>query len=116
MALPTLTPEQRQAALAKAAEARAARTALLAKVKAGELTFAQLLERDDDIAKKIKVSQALRAVKGVGPAKATALMEEAGVDEKRRLGGLGAQQRTTGRATCIRPSCQSPAGSSSASL
>ena len=81
MALPTLTPEQRQAALAKAAEARAARTALLAKVKAGELTFAQLLERDDDIAKKIKVSQALRAVKGVGPAKATALMEEAGLTQ-----------------------------------
>ncbi|MEV0586420.1 integration host factor, actinobacterial type [Nonomuraea sp. NPDC050310] len=93
MALPTLTPEQRKAALEKAAQARAERTALLGKVKSGELTFAQLLERDDDIAKKIKVSQALRAVKGIGPAKATALMEEAGVDEKRRLGGLGAQQR-----------------------
>lgn len=57
MALPTLTPEQRKAALEKAAEARAARTALLAKVKAGELSFSQLLERDDDIAKKIKVSR-----------------------------------------------------------
>jgi predicted flap endonuclease-1-like 5' DNA nuclease len=93
MALPTLTPEQRQAALEKAAEARAARAALLAKVKAGELSFADLLSREDEIAKKIKVSQALRALRGVGPAKASALMEQAGVDESRRIGGLGAQQR-----------------------
>ena len=45
MALPTLTPEQRKAALEKAAEARAARTAQLAKDKAGEVTYSQLLER-----------------------------------------------------------------------
>ncbi|MCG5218195.1 integration host factor, actinobacterial type [Streptosporangium sp. KLBMP 9127] len=93
MALPTLTPEQRQAALEKAAEARAARAALLAKIKTGELSFSDLLTREDDITKKTKVSQALRAVKGVGPAKATALMEQAGVDVNRRIGGLGAQQR-----------------------
>jgi hypothetical protein len=38
MALPTMTPEQRADALAKAAEARTARSALLAKVKSGDLT------------------------------------------------------------------------------
>ena len=39
MALPTLSPEQRQEALAKAREARAARSVLLAEVKAGTLTL-----------------------------------------------------------------------------
>ncbi len=39
MALPTLSPEQRQAALEKAREARAARSALLAGLKAGTLTL-----------------------------------------------------------------------------
>lgn len=64
MALPKLTPEQRQAALAKAAETRTARAKLLAEVKAGALSLEQLLGRDDDIAKRIKVSQALRALPG----------------------------------------------------
>ncbi|GGL27828.1 integration host factor, actinobacterial type [Planomonospora parontospora] len=93
MALPTLTPEQRQAALAKAAETRAARAKLLADVKSGAVTFKQLLDRDDEIAKRIKVSQALRALPGVGTVKAAQLMVQADVDEARRLGGLGAQQR-----------------------
>ncbi|HTI25539.1 MAG TPA: integration host factor, partial [Kutzneria sp.] len=42
MALPTLTPEQRAEALAKAAEARKARTALLASIKSGETTFGEV--------------------------------------------------------------------------
>ncbi|GAA4236590.1 hypothetical protein FHR32_008270 [Streptosporangium album] len=93
MALPKLTPEQRQAALAKAAETRTARAKLLAEVKSGSVSLEQLLGRDDDIAKRIKVSQALRALPGIGNVKAAQLMEEADVDEARRLGGLGAQQR-----------------------
>ncbi|MFJ5993168.1 hypothetical protein [Lentzea sp. NPDC092896] len=40
MALPTLNPEQRQAALAKAAEARTARPELMRALKAGETTLA----------------------------------------------------------------------------
>lgn len=62
MALPKLTPEQRQAALVKAAETRTARAKLLAEVKNGALSLEQLLGREDDIAKRIKVSQALRAL------------------------------------------------------
>ncbi|WP_433256575.1 integration host factor, actinobacterial type [Streptosporangium sp. CA-135522] len=93
MALPKLTPEQRQAALVKAAETRTARAKLLAEVKAGSVSLEQLLDRDDDIAKRIKVSQALRALPGIGNVKAAQLMAEAEVDEARRLGGLGAQQR-----------------------
>ena len=93
MALPTMTPEQRQVALTKAREARAARSALLAEVKAGTLTLADVLGREDDLARRTKVSQVLRAVPGVGPARAAAIMERAGIPPERRVGGLGARQR-----------------------
>jgi hypothetical protein len=43
MALPTLTPEQRQAALAKASEARKARSELLAALKAGTIGMTEVL-------------------------------------------------------------------------
>jgi hypothetical protein len=94
MALPTMTPEQRENALAKAAEARKARSVLLAQVKSGEMNLAQVFDRADDIAKKTRVMQVLRALPGYGPAKVTALLANSGVDEKRRVGGLTVAQRT----------------------
>ena len=94
MPLPTLTPEQRAAALAKATEARQARSALLAEVKSGALTLEQILDRaDDEVVKKTRVQQVLRALPGYGAAKVTALMTASGVDEKRRVGGLTSAQR-----------------------
>jgi hypothetical protein len=93
MALPTLTPEQRAEALAKAQAARKERSELLASVKAGKVTIAQLLDRKDNVVKKTKVSQIIKALPGYGPAKAAAVMEEAGIDDNRRVGGLGDQQR-----------------------
>src|SRR5260221_11024384 len=93
MALPALSPEQRQAALEKAREARAARSALLAGLKAGPLTLADVLARDDDIARRTSVAQVVRALPGVGPARAAAAMERAGIILDRRVGGLGARQR-----------------------
>lgn len=93
MALPVLSPEQRQEALAKAREARAARSALLADLKTGTLTLAYVLGRDDDLARKTKVAQLVRALPGVGNARAAAIMERAGIPAQRRVGGLGARQR-----------------------
>ncbi len=93
MALPVLSPEQRQVALEKAREARAARSALLASVKEGSLTLADVLGREDDLARRTKVNQVLRALPGVGPARASAVMERAGITADRRVGGLGARQR-----------------------
>ena len=93
MPLPALSPEQRQAALQKAREARAARSALLAGLKAGTLTLAEVLGRDDDLARKTKVAQVVRAVPGVGKARAAAIMERTGIPAERRIGGLGARQR-----------------------
>ena len=94
MPLPTMTPEQRADALAKATEARQARSALLAQVKSGAVSLKQVFDRaDDEVVKKTRVLQVLRALPGYGPAKVTALMTASGVDEKRRVGGLTSAQR-----------------------
>jgi hypothetical protein len=57
------------------------------------LTAKQVFERDDEIAKKTRVMQVLRALPGYGAAKVTALMTTCEVDEKRRVGGLTSGQR-----------------------
>ena len=95
MALPTLTPEQREAAQAKSREARQARSALLAGIKSGDETIPAVLDRgrSDPIAGKTKVSQLVRALPGYGPAKASAVLEQAGIPEDRRVAGLGSRQR-----------------------
>src|SRR4051794_41571548 len=94
MVLPMMTPEQRSDALAKAVEARQARSTLLARVKSRDLTPGQVFERtDDEIVKKTRVQQVLRALPGYGPAKVAALMTDSGVDEKRRVGGVTKAQR-----------------------
>lgn len=93
MALPTLTPEQRQAALAKASEARKSRSELLAALKSGTTSMTEVLAREDDVAKKTKVTAAVKALPGYGPAKAAAVLAQAGIPDTRRIGGLGEQQR-----------------------
>ncbi len=96
MALPTLTPEQRAEALAKAAEARKARSELLASIKSGKQNIASVLNRakDDDTVGKTKVVALLKAVPGVGAVKAAALLEQADIDPSRRAKGLGDRQRS----------------------
>ena len=71
MALPTLTPEQRAEALAKAAEARKARSELLASIKAGKTTIDKVLAKakEDKTIGKTKVKQLLMAVPGLGAVK-----------------------------------------------
>jgi hypothetical protein len=93
MALPTLTPEQRQAPLAKASRARKARSELLAALKAGTITMGEVLAREDDVAKKTKVTAAVKALPGYGPARTAAVLAQAGIPAVRRIGGLGEQQR-----------------------
>ncbi len=94
MALPSLTPEQRAAALEKAAEARKARAEVKNRLKQGGTTLPEVLAEGQktDIVGKMKVSAVLEALPGVGKAKAKAIMEELGIAETRRVRGLGANQ------------------------
>lgn len=92
---PSLTPEQRQAALAKAAEARRARAEIKERLKMGSITLAELLTQaeTDDMVAGIKVLAVLESLPGVGKVKARRTMDEVGIADTRRLRGLGDQQR-----------------------
>jgi len=95
VALPVLSPDQRAAALAKAAAARTARAQLLAGLKAGEHSLAEVLARagTDEVVAKTKVAALLKALPGVGDKRAAALMDQAGIPATRRAAGLGQRQR-----------------------
>jgi hypothetical protein len=93
---PALTPEQRQAALDKAAAARRERAELKEKLKMGSVNLRELLNLADnhEVVAKMKVLAVLESLPGVGKVKARRTMEEIGISETRRVRGLGEQQRT----------------------
>ncbi len=90
---PQLTPEQRTAALAKAAEARAARAEIKARLKNNSMSLSDALSSDDNNVGKLKVVSLLESLPGVGKVKARKVMEEIGIADNRRVQGLGSQQR-----------------------
>lgn len=92
---PALTAEQRQAALAKAAEARRARAIVKDRLKSGELRLADVLDlaARDELVAGIKVLAILESLPGVGKVKARRTMTDIGIADTRRLRGLGEQQR-----------------------
>ncbi|WP_100351020.1 integration host factor, actinobacterial type [Luteimicrobium subarcticum] len=94
MALPTLTPEQRAAALEKAAAARRARAEVKNRLKYSKGSLAEVIEQGqkDDVIGKLKVVALLESLPGVGKVKARAIMEEVGIAETRRVRGLGPHQ------------------------
>ena len=95
MALPPLTPEQRAAALEKAAAARRARAALKLQLKSQGTSLAEVLDSGDtdDAVGKMKVVAVLEAMPGVGKVRAQRLMETLEISPARRVRGLGAKQR-----------------------
>ncbi|ERL12573.1 integration host factor, actinobacterial type [Olegusella massiliensis] len=93
MALPQLSDEQRKAALEKAAAARHARAELRDKIKNGQISLQEVLDSDDPIAARMKVSALIESLPGYGKAKATKIMDELGISATRRVKGLGARQR-----------------------
>ena len=95
MALPPLTPEQRAAALAKAARARKDRAEVKNELKHGGLTLHVVLARGqtDETVGKMKVSALLESMPGVGKVRARQIMERLGIADSRRVRGLGANQR-----------------------
>jgi hypothetical protein len=96
VALPPLTPDQRAAALEKAAKARKDRAEVKNNLKRGAITLPAVLKQgqSDDTVGKMKVSALLEAMPGVGKVRARQIMERLGIAESRRVRGLGANQRT----------------------
>ncbi|MCR6494621.1 integration host factor, actinobacterial type [Cellulomonas sp. P24] len=94
MALPPLTPEQRAAALEKAAAARQARAEIKNRLKYSQGSLSEVIAQgqQDDVIGKLKVVALLESLPGVGKVKARAIMSEVGISETRRVRGLGPHQ------------------------
>jgi hypothetical protein len=95
VALPPLTPEQRAAALEKAAAARKARAELKVRLKSSGTSLDDVL-RDgdtDEVIGKMKVVAVLEAMPKVGKVRAQQIMERLEISPSRRVRGLGAKQR-----------------------
>ncbi len=95
MPLPELDPEQRRAALAKAAQARRVRAELKQMLKSGEVTLREVLDRAEtaEPLAKMKVTEVLESMPSYGKVKARRLMEHLNIASSRRLRGLGSRQR-----------------------
>jgi hypothetical protein len=94
VALPPLTPEQRQAALDKAAASRRERAAVKNRLKHSGASITDVLrdgERNEVIGK-MRVLELLQSMPGLGKVRARQVMERLGIAESRRVRGLGSKQ------------------------
>ncbi|HEY3015592.1 MAG TPA: integration host factor, actinobacterial type [Nocardioides sp.] len=94
MALPPLTPEQRQAALDKAAASRRERAEVKNRLKHSGTSIVEVLHEGqaNEVIGKMRVLDLLQAMPGLGKVRARQLMERLSIAESRRVRGLGAKQ------------------------
>lgn len=92
---PSAHPEQRAAALEKAAAARKVRAELREKLKSKGTSVGDVLKQGDtdEVIGKMRVSAVLESLPGVGKARAAKIMERLEISPTRRVRGLGANQR-----------------------
>jgi len=90
-----MSEDQRNAALAKAAQARRERAEMKELLRTGSLTLGEVFERaeTDDVVAGTKVNSILVAMPRMGKIKTKRLMEEYGIAENRKIRGLGSRQR-----------------------
>jgi len=93
MALPTLSQAEKKEALEKAQKMRRERSVLRTQLKKGEVDFARILDAEDEVTSRMRVAYLLRSLPRVGKVKAQRIMEEVGIDEARRVQGLGKRQK-----------------------
>jgi hypothetical protein len=93
LALPPLTPEQRQAALDKAAASRRERAEVKNRLKNSGASISDVLHqgRRNEVIGKMRVVDLLCSMPGVGKVRARQLMERIGIAESRRVRGRGAK-------------------------
>ena len=94
MAIPSLTPEQLEAARAAATKARRARAELKEQVRTGKLTLGQAIDTalTDDVLAHMKVADLLKSLPRVGEKRASDVMERLEIAANRRIRGLGRHQ------------------------
>lgn len=94
MAVPELTPEQRRAALERAAVVRRERAEVKNRLKNSGASLQEVVRdgQQNQVIGKMKVLDLLQAMPGLGKVRARNLMERIGISESRRVRGLGANQ------------------------
>jgi hypothetical protein len=94
VALPPLTPEQRQAALDKAAASRRERAEVKNRLKHSGASIVEVLEQgqENEVIAKMRVVDLLQSMPGLGKVRARQVMERLNISENRRVRGLGANQ------------------------
>ena len=94
MAIPKLSDEERSKALQKAQQIRSQRMEVRKQLKAGKLSLADVLNNaEQEVYAKMRVKYLLESLPQVGKITAQKVMEEIGIDEARRVQGLGSRQR-----------------------
>ncbi len=92
---PSISPEQRQAALEKAGTVRRERAELKERLKMGSLTLGELFDEagGNETIAKTKVLAVIESLPKVGKVAARRAMEDIGIAETRRVQGLNDRQR-----------------------
>jgi hypothetical protein len=93
--MPPLTDAERADALAKALQTRRARRTVKESLKLGSATIAEVIKDGgtSDVTGRMKVTDLLASMPGVGKVRARQIMARLGIAESRRVGGLGANQK-----------------------
>ncbi len=93
MTLPKLSAEEKMRALRKAQEMRSRRKEIREMLKSGDLNIHSVLDkRDDEVYGRMRVAYLLASLPRVGKTTAQKIMEEVGIDDARRVQGLGKRQ------------------------
>ena len=92
MALPHLAGRE-ALSTQKAQEMRSKRAELRARLKKGTITLREVLESaDDEVIAKMRVSYLIQSLPQVGKVTSKKIMDEIGINENRRVQGLGKRQ------------------------
>ena len=93
MGVPKISEEDRKKALEKAQKVRKERAALREEMKAGKLAMKDVLDRKgEDIVGGMRVKYVLESMPGIGKVRAKEIMDQIGIDENRKVKGLGTRQ------------------------
>jgi hypothetical protein len=94
VALPKLSLDEKKKALKKAQEVRSKRAKIRQNLKAGKTTIREVLDNiNDDVIAKMRVVYLLESLPRIGKVKTKKIMTDIGIDETRRIQGLGNRQK-----------------------
>jgi hypothetical protein len=94
MSLPKLTLEEKRRALKKAQLMRSRRAEIRQELKKGNMTLTDVLSKsDDEVIGRMRVAYLLQSLPKIGKVRTRKIMEDIGINESRRVQGLGSRQK-----------------------